>query len=651
MDSSDLRILERRGWSDQKAKVFRETFFEFLANCYIDSKDLGGHICLGDHIYYGQVRVIDDILDGLKRDIHDFYDLKSRQLGHTTIFRAFDIFYLGTNAGLRGATVMDTDTNKKTGRAEIESMIDNLPASIKFPRFKGHDRDALTLENGSRLQFFAAGVKKSKSSGTLGRSVGLSMAHLSEICSYDNDDGLEAFVNSLSDINPDRLYIWESTARGYNTWNEIYKEAKEDTHHKKCIFYGWWSKDSQKIERDDPDFSRYGIQEPTEKELEKINLVRDRYDWQITPEQLAWVRKKMDPTAKREDDDDLPVEYIGSTIRLQEQPWIEEDAWQTTGATFFASENLKDLQDKFASTKYKGYWFSPGLEFIDMNVYPAHTIQQAELKVWEEPQIDAVYVIAADVAHGYDENNDRSAIQVLRCYADGCDQVAEYASPLVTTQQFAWVIMSLAAWYAENRGDVYLIVELNGPGASVWDEIRSLRTHLLNGYQTKQVDEKGLRNAFMNVKNYVYSRPDGMGAGHNWQWKTSGGAGPSGKVRLMERLRDFVSNMFIHIRSADTIEEMRWVTREGDTIEAKGTKKDDRVMALAMGIRCWEERARKALSAQKMTREADMAKRRLTIIDQSKLFHANMLSSVFAQKRVVRSRDAALLRRMQWRGR
>ena len=70
-------------------------------------------------------------------------------------------------------------------------------------------RIGISLSNESKVLFMSAGVRKSKTSGTLGRSVGLSLATLSELCSYDNEEGLEAFENSLSDVNPNRLYIRE----------------------------------------------------------------------------------------------------------------------------------------------------------------------------------------------------------------------------------------------------------------------------------------------------------------------------------------------------------------------------------------------------------------------------------------------------------
>lgn len=635
------------GWSKKKRQAFETAFYGFLDNVTINSKDSGHGTVLGSNLFDGQKRFVNCVLDALEEDKHSVFCLKSRQLGISTISRALSIFYLGAVPGLNGALVMDTDSNKKNARREIEQMIDNLPTKLKFPRIIQRNRDGLTLSNQSTILFMSAGVRASKSSGTLGRSVGLSFAHLSELCSYDNDEGIEAFEQSLSDVNPDRLYIRESTARGFNRWHEQWVEARADKDHCACVFLGWWSKPSQSIGRTDPDFKRYGLPPPTEREMKMIEEVRTLYDHQITPSQLAWYRRKMDPSAETEGDTE--VEYVGSVTRVQEQPSTESESFQFTGVAFFTPEKLTEQHNVHVSKKYQTFMFSSGIEFTDCRVYPAPNTRMIELKVWEEPDPQGVYVVAADPAFGSNEKNDRSCIQVMRCYADGMDQVAEYAWPLIGTRPFAWVILALAGWYAGETGEVYLIVELNGPGGAVWDEIVHVRHHINSGYQPKEIADRGLRAIFQNVRNYIYTRSDAMGGGRNWMWKTSGGSGPTGKVRLMERLRDFCDNGMLHIRSAETLDEMRTVTREGDVIGAQGHKKDDRVTGLALGVRCWEERIRRTLATQKRTRENEAAKRRMSIVDQSGLFMANQLQSFFAVKRVKRARDNRILRRAGWR--
>ena len=65
-----------------------------------------------------------------------------------------------------------------------------------------------------------------------------------------------------------------------------------------------WSKPSQSISQEHPDFERYGKAPPTAEEAEKIKAVREQYGHQVTPEQLAWIRRKLDPIMDEEGNSD-----------------------------------------------------------------------------------------------------------------------------------------------------------------------------------------------------------------------------------------------------------------------------------------------------------------------------------------------------------
>lgn len=628
------------GWSRKKRVAIERRFYQYLGKCWVNSKD-AGRICLGESLYDGQRRAITEIFDALEDDIHNIYILKSRQLGISTIIRALVIFLQGVLPGLKGAIVFDTDGNKNESRAELETMIQDLPPELGFPRITSNNRAGITLENDSKVLFMSAGVKKSKTSGTLGRSVGLSLAHVSELCSIDNDEGLEAFQQSLSEINPDRLYIYESTARGFNRWYSMWQEACKDTAHCKCIFLGWWSKESQMIPRTHSDFVLYGEAPPNEREAKRIADVKEKYDHEITPEQLAWVRRKMDPTAIG----DRELESEPSSTRLQEQAWTEDDAFQMTGAVFFAPEKLTDLTNNFVNKKFTPFMYIAGAEFSDMRIYRASNLASTELKVWEEPDLDGTYVVSIDPAYGSSEKNCRSSIEVFRCYADGLDQVAEYAWPLISTYQLAWVIASLMGWYGQGTNQVRYILELNGPGTAVFNELRSLRAKIDGMYKFAEFEERGLRDVFRNVRTYIYTRADSMGAGFNYHFVTNTRL----KVTLMERLRDMVSSGVIRLRSLDLVKEMATIAREGDSIGAQGSLFDDRVMAAAMAVHCWEEKCRRDLIAKRRTRDAEAARKRMSVVDQVALFNQNHLDMFFKAKQGVRQNELRALQRNQWR--
>ncbi|SRR6266404_1334193 len=630
------------GWSPQKRLAFEESFYAFLGQCRINSKNLG-FVNLGDNLYTGQKRFITSVLDGLEQDKHEVYVLKSRQLGITTIARALSTFYLGIHKGLTGALVFDSNENKNLARDELVTMINDLPARIKFPSIKKDNRDGLTLDTNSKILFKSAGVKKTKTSGTLGRSAGLAMAHLSELCSYDNREGLIAFRRSLSDSNPDRLYIYESTARGYNEWEAMWRNARIDENHCVCVFIGWWAHDGQRIERGDRDWEFYGQQHPTPDEQHKIDLVKKLYDFDITQEQLAWYRRLVDPAAR--DDGDVDAGFEGNSLQKQEDPWTEDEAFQQTGSIFFAGEKLKDQTDRYVSRKFNPYMFLPGTEFSDLKIYKAENTRNIELKVWEAPQPEAVYVLSCDPAFGENENNDRSSMQILRCYADGVDQVAEYAFSMISTKHLAWVMAGIMAWYGnEAMSEIYYILELNGPGGAVLQELKSLKFQIENGYAP--LEEQGLKNVFRNVKQFIYARPDSLsGGGSAWHWKTS----VSNKVSLLEALRGFVQNGQFHIRSHDLIEEMKTIARDGDSIAAEGALRDDRVLAAALAVHYWDSRVRRNLIVQKRTREAEKSRKQRSIVDQVSMFNQNMMASFMGQQKNMRLAQQRLAMRNAWR--
>ena len=627
-------------WPEEKVAAIKGAYYEFLKHCWVKSKEKGW-IVLGDNLLGSQKFAIEEIFSGLGEGIHDFKILKSRQLGISTVIRALMAFWTGAFE-VTASLVFDTSQHLQEARQELVDIVERFPESFEFPRIVSNNRYSLTLNNRSRINFSAAGVTETKSSGTLGRGSAVSVAHRSELCSYQNVSGLEAWRSSLARVNPDRLFVDESTARGFNIWNEIWEDAKRD-HHCKCIFIGWWLHDLQRINRDHPDFDIYGTAAPTEEEENRIKEVWERYGFKIDPEQLAWIRREMNPA--NDNEEDIDENRSGDPLRIQEQPWTEDDAWQMTGSVFFQPTVLIEQAHKNSSKKYTGYEYSSGSEFTELRIYRSTNRRSVQLKVWHEPVEQSVYIVAVDVAFGLNEMNDRSCIQVLRCFSDGIDQVAEYAWPLVNTRQLAWIVASIEGWYAGESSEIYRILDINGPGEAVWRELLTLRQQLSQRYFGNKLEEKGLQNIQKNVRNYLYTRSDSMNSGNVFQFK----ANTQLKIAIMERMNDFTSNGMLRIRSMDTLEEMRTITREGDSIAAQGRAKDDRVMSLAMGVRCWDESVRRKLIAARRTRQTEEAKRRLSLSDQIAMFNQNQFEGFLAGKSVARRRALIAARRAGWR--
>jgi hypothetical protein len=630
-------------WTPKKVELFTENFFEFLRYVRIDSKETGGDTPLLDHIYEAQSRFLDALWDALARDVHDLKCLKSRQLGISTICKPLVLFWMGVHDGIQGGMIFDTDQHKEAARTDIEDMIEGLPAKFKFPKIKSRNRYGLLLTNRSFLHFMAAGVKNSRSSGVLGRSSGLALIWASEVCSWNNDEGITSLKSSIAQDNPNRLYIWESTARGPGIWKEMVEEAKEDEFNQAFCFISWYHKQTQRIGRNSPAFARYGLDPPTTEEQERIDKVKELYGYEVDQEQLAWYRRFSDPLAKGETG--APDAQDG--LIQQDQPWTEDEAFILTGSTFFSSDRLNHVYNSHVSKKYSAYRFIPALDFTSCHIEKARTWRESELKVWEEPESNAVYVIAADPAYGHSEKNDTSAAKVFRGYADCLEEVASYRSGSILPHQFAWLIWSLVGWYGSGSGQgVLIIIEVNGPGEAVWREVGLTRAIVQSPSFRQIARDKGLYNIFQNARQYIYGRSDSMAPGHSYHWKTTSQL----KVAAMERLRDYVHQDAILLRDPDTVTRMRDITRDGDAIEAEGHGKDDDVYACAMATRGYEEKLRRPLLAKNMTRRAAQAAKRLSMTDQVRLFNQYHLESFFKTKSNARIMHQAALRDAQRRG-
>lgn len=631
-------------WTERKADAYKDVFLEFLNYCKIPSKEQGV-ITLGGSLYPAQERVLDGIFAALRLGKHDIKVGKGRQQGISTICRPFSVMWTALHPGSRAAFLLDTAQHMAEARTEIEFIIGNLPAKLRFPAWKSN-RYGGKFSDGSTITFLSAGVKQTAGGGALGRGQGITMVHASEVGTYNNPEGLSSFRKSLAVENPNRLFLWESTGRNVGSdWWRMWQKAVSNDLEEACIFTGWYLVPTHRIREGTAQFEKFGMPPITRPEAKRIAEVEERYGWRVTREQLAWYRKESNPLGyggPDEDVDDSEMSYDEYTGR--EHPWVEEEMFSTDGSNFFSSEQLTTISKSTANDQYKSWKFYTGSEFIHMSIEPSLHRRETQLRVWEEPKPEGVYVVAADPAYGANERNDRSAIQVLRCFADKIEQVAEFAATKVQPHQFAWIIASIMGWYKNTR----LMLEINGPGVAVWQEYSGLKRIVTNGYLKKEAADLGLVNFFVNCKNYLYSRPDavvpGQGSVH---WKTNS----VNKVALMERLRDFLTNGGLIVRSREAVEEMRAITRDGDSIAAEGEDKDDRVLALALGILCWEQQERKSLISKGMTRELEIARTRLSMQDQMALLSKHQINRFFQGKAAARRAAALAQVRGSWRGR
>ena len=555
-------------------------FYKFCSELKIETKEEGlkkmGTL-LGTQTY-----VMEEIQKGLEDDVHFFVILKGRQLGITTVSLALDLYWQFTHPGWQGTLVADTEENRDMFRSTLAMYIEGLPKEYKIP-VVAHNRNQMVLKNRSRIFYQIAGNKS-----RLGQGKAITYLHGTETASWGNEEGLASLIASLAEKNPERLYMFESTAQGFNMFHDMYKTAKK-AKTQRAIFCGWWKNEYYSVPGDSNIYKVYWDGKLSAEEKEWVKDIKKLYGFEVNSRQMAWWRWKMHEGIKDE------------SLMYQEFPPTEDYAFVMTGTSFFSTTRCTEAAKEAKKLVPDHYRYAFGQLFQDTEVIKS-TERLGTLTVWEEPVDTAYYVIGADPAYGSSDWADRFCIQVYRCYADGLDQVAEFATSEMNTYQFAWVIAHLAGAYKNST----LNLEVNGPGQAVINEIRNLKRMAVS---LGGAMGHGLMDVLGSMTNYIWRRNDTLGGlSNSIGYLTT----TNSKERMLQYMKDYFERQMIKIRSMDTLEEMKGIVREGSFLGAPGRGKDDRVIATALACVAYAEQIQPRLIAQKITRQISHAQENFT---------------------------------------
>lgn len=550
-------------------------FEKFCESLLIDTKERGRIPLrwLGTQRYFVQ-----EVAKGLEQGIHNFIILKGRQEGISTITIALTLYWLFGHKGLQGAMVTDSDDNKTKFRSTLQMYIRSMAPGWRVRGgIQTHNRSELVLGNRSRLGYFVAGKKKGSD---LGRASSANYLHATECSSWGDEEGFKSFVSTLAESNPNRLYVWESTARGYNHWYEMWETAKQAST-QKAIFIGWWRNELYALERSSPQYKAYWDGQPTTEENVWLAEITELYGVSLNDKQIAWWRWKMAEDIKDE------------TTMFQEYPPTEQYAFQLTGSKFFSVERVnlafsRAQAQEPAHFRYKFGMHFEQTQFLDTNA------ANSELKMWAAPDPDGIYVIGADPAYGSSEWADQFAIQVLRCYSDRVVQVAQYASTDINEAQFAWIIAHLAGSYNPSM----VILEMMGPGGAVFNELQNIKRYA--GPRT--ASNNNLYDVISKQRDYLWRKPDSVFGGLSYQWQTNS----KEKLRMMSTFRSYFERDMVEVNAPDCVAQFRHIRRDGDQIGGEGRAKDDLVISMGIAIIGWNDWIRREMEAGNRTYAIEM---------------------------------------------
>jgi hypothetical protein len=562
------------------AKFPRARFEKFCEVVRIASKDYGNQPL---RLLGGQRFALDEICKGLDEGISEFVILKSRQIGMTTLILVLDIFWAMEHAGLLAAFATHNDQNREKSRAILEMLFAHLPATHKVG-VRIHNRMMMILKNGSQLDYLVAGTKE-KSRAGLGRGGGANYLHATEVAEWGNEKDINELRVTMSTHYPHRLQIIESTANGFNFFNDLWEDAKSSKV-ARAIFVGWWRDERYAFPQTDQRYLLY-MPEGEETRLsplerKRVRLVKELYDFDISREQIAWYRWQL------EDQQSSDQSHMDELY-----PWTEGDAFVASGSSFFSNESLTDAMRIARRTPYMAFDYRFGDKWSDTIVVDAGKHRErAHLRVYEAADPLGVYTLGCDPAYGSSDDADRTVISIDRCFADRQIQVAEFCSNSVLTYHCAWALCHLAGYYH----NVMAIVEVTGPGTAVFQEMQTLKRGLA-AIDSRSVEGRELRDVLAAMVYFLYKRPDSMRGDLAFQWKTNA----DNKHGMLTAFRDSFQLGRAIVSSSPCLEEMKSIVNDAGQIYAEGSKKDDRVIAKGLSHEAWKRWIQPGLQARGLT--------------------------------------------------
>ena len=556
--------------------TIRQGLYDLLGSVEIDTKESGR--CHIDP-WLSQRIVIDSVAKGLQEGVHEFVVLKCRQVAITTCCSIIELFWALANDGVQGAIIADRTDNLERLRRIFASLLETLPPEWRGPDHKliQNNRSGMAFANRSVIDLMAAA-----SNPDLGASRALNMMHATECAQWKSLAGVESLKASLARQNPHRLYIWESIANGFNWFYNHCQQAKVDRH-MRFIFIGFWANPTYSIPKDDPDYRIYWDGHLTEEEITRARYVKQHYGQTIRPEQIAWWRRESEFRAE---------EYM-----LRHYPWTEKECFIASGSGFFPAQRTMEIAEQLAEgAPYKGYKYVFEDTFLASHIEQTTDRDEAMLRVYEPPEPDGVYTIGVDPSGGGGGEANDHAIEVLRCYADRCVQVAEFRSNRPLTYQLAWVLAHMAGAYRDHLCNL----EVTGVGAAVIPEVRNLRQLAERGILQGEPGTSKILDMIGAVRWFLYKRPDTLGgAGNVIAWK----ANQDNKHQIYSEVRDSLMLRRLEVRSPRLVQQMQAIIEDEGWLGAGPDTgvNDDLVSGLVLAHHAWIEWRRPGLIARNLT--------------------------------------------------
>jgi hypothetical protein len=468
-----------------------------------------------------QRRLLECCYDQLKRRGYiRLVILKGRQIGSSTFVEAFLYWWTSQREAQKALVVAHDKEATKVLFKMTRRGHDKMATALKPSTTASSTTELVFDKLDSEYRIVTAG-----GDGVV-RGDTITAFHLSEVAWWPKGSAMSNYSGLMDAVPTGRaaagtVGFEESTANGYNMFEEHCTKAIAGESDWELVFLPWWWDTSCEAEPN-PGFER----SPGEDEL--ATMVLERFGDVLTDANLMFRRLKL---AEK-----------GEELFKQEYPSTPEEAFLTSGAPVFNGEVLNQ-------------WKTEAVEPIArMTLMPNRKFERnprGELRCYLPHDPDETYYIGGDV--GFGVKKDASVLQV---FDSKRRQAACWYSNRIGADWFGTVSAALARFY----NDALLAVEANN-----------------NGILTNRVihidEEYG--NVFKSTHYDKITEEETEVVGFITNVKT--------KPLIVEELRAQVLGKGITVYDPTTIEEMkRFIVTDNGKFEAEAGHHDDHVLALAI---------------------------------------------------------------------
>ncbi|USK86171.1 terminase large subunit domain-containing protein [Peribacillus asahii] len=469
--------------------------------------------------------------------------LKGRQIGFTT----WSLAYMLYSAIIKPDTsyIIMTHHNKVTQSLfrKLKKMYKSLPHDNPkyahlFPALEISNRDEVYMENGSRIVVATAGGEDSISGNTF------ELIHFSEMAKYPTESQEEIIATAIPALakNPNSKIIIESTAMGFNYYQEMFMKAyrgKESVW--KAHFYSWLAK-------------AYSSQ------------FKHSFD-----EAEEWFKlhngRRMNKSDLEHDERELHEKY-GATFRqlMYRRYYIE-----TNSLDKFHREFPTTPDEAFAESNKSVFDTKKIIERIENVIPPLPTNEiydeipdilkpylNKNLFIYHMPKLKMRHYAGMDSATGVSQDN--STISIFN--AEG-QQVASWFSNDIPVYKFSEIANLLLRFFNQ----AFTAVERNHVGIVVLEKLRKEYGYM-NLLKQKVFDQKGKRKLQLGFQTTTVTKPI-----------------------IINNMKESFELGMINIEDIQTLEEMKiYQDNNGKMGNKRGTGlHDDLVISVAMACQAMKQ--------------------------------------------------------------